>query len=458
MANHQIEKATYSPEDNKLRLYPLERLDEETYSKVKDAGFSWAPKQQLFVVHWRPQREDLCVEMAGTIVPEETTMVERAEAKAERLKALAEKRSEQARGYAAAANSMNNYGDQPILLGHHSQRKMEKAQREQERNEERATEAAEAVRYWDWKMMGTIAHASYKNRPDVIYRRIKTLLADLRKYQRRLDAAGDGLDLWEKCKGLSSAEKRESFAKMTANYRWDICVRDTYRKLENGDWTVEEAIEQNIEHSRKALAAPYTRRMINHTLNRLAYERAQLGPVLRFGGNLSAAILQTFLRTHGADKPKAKKSDYGWEVECLNTLPVHLGEGSTQDLSDDEWRDLMQDVGYEVPLPKPKKPSIVNLDHTEVSHVKVKIWSNVQTMRTQPMTKAEYSAIYSDYRGVKDSACGTFRVKVCKDPNATGPSYSAEWVIPCLTDSKVHPTPESEAILEHGCEVEEANG
>ena len=32
--------ATYSPEDNKLRLYPASRLDAETYAKVKAAGFA----------------------------------------------------------------------------------------------------------------------------------------------------------------------------------------------------------------------------------------------------------------------------------------------------------------------------------------------------------------------------------------------------------------------------------
>ena len=41
--------ATYSPEDNKLRLYPSGRLPGDTYARVKAAGFKWAPKQQLFV-------------------------------------------------------------------------------------------------------------------------------------------------------------------------------------------------------------------------------------------------------------------------------------------------------------------------------------------------------------------------------------------------------------------------
>ena len=41
--------ATYSPEDNKLRLYASSRLDTATYERVKAAGFKWAPKQDLFV-------------------------------------------------------------------------------------------------------------------------------------------------------------------------------------------------------------------------------------------------------------------------------------------------------------------------------------------------------------------------------------------------------------------------
>ncbi|PCR50155.1 hypothetical protein CQA74_28320, partial [Escherichia coli] len=35
----QMYRATYSPDDNKLRLYAVSRLDPETYKKVHDAGF-----------------------------------------------------------------------------------------------------------------------------------------------------------------------------------------------------------------------------------------------------------------------------------------------------------------------------------------------------------------------------------------------------------------------------------
>ena len=49
--------ATYSPEDNKLRLYASSRLDADLYARVKAAGFSWAPKQELFYAPaWSPSR------------------------------------------------------------------------------------------------------------------------------------------------------------------------------------------------------------------------------------------------------------------------------------------------------------------------------------------------------------------------------------------------------------------
>ena len=67
--------ATYSAEDNKLRFYASERLDEELYKRVRELGFKYAPKQELFVApKWTPSREDMCIELAGEITAEETTL------------------------------------------------------------------------------------------------------------------------------------------------------------------------------------------------------------------------------------------------------------------------------------------------------------------------------------------------------------------------------------------------
>ena len=58
--------ATYSPEDNKLRLYSVSRLAPELYARVKEAGFKFAPRQELFVAPmWTPGREDLLLELCG---------------------------------------------------------------------------------------------------------------------------------------------------------------------------------------------------------------------------------------------------------------------------------------------------------------------------------------------------------------------------------------------------------
>ncbi len=64
--------ATYSPEDNKLRLYSSTRLDRELYARVRGAGFIYAPKQELFVAPmWTPEREDLLIELCGEIDDED---------------------------------------------------------------------------------------------------------------------------------------------------------------------------------------------------------------------------------------------------------------------------------------------------------------------------------------------------------------------------------------------------
>ena len=110
----------------------------------------------------------------------------------------------------------------------------------------------------------------------------------------------------------------------------------------------------------------------------------------------------------------------------------------------------MYEVGYEVPAPKPKAPPILNLSPEEVKSVTVKIWSSANTYPITPMTKAEYSAIHSEQRGVKPSTCGQFRVKVCRIVPKGGDYWDGEWSVVYLTDSKKHAVPNSTAIVQHG--------
>lgn len=110
--------ATYSAEDNKIRLYASRRLDDETFQRVKAAGFIWAPKQELFVApKWTPAREDLAIELAGEIEPEEMTLAERAAMKAERLENLANKKASAANAFQRRADQLSEAFTFALCLG-----------------------------------------------------------------------------------------------------------------------------------------------------------------------------------------------------------------------------------------------------------------------------------------------------------------------------------------------------
>ncbi|MCC4947007.1 DUF3560 domain-containing protein, partial [Klebsiella pneumoniae] len=122
----QTYRATYSPDDNKLRLYASLRLDEETYSLINKAGFRWAPKQKLFVAPaWTPGREDVLLSLAGDIEDEDSTLFDRQEQRAGRFSDYSDRRaveSEQALAHVDSLASAVPLG-QPILVGHHSERR-----------------------------------------------------------------------------------------------------------------------------------------------------------------------------------------------------------------------------------------------------------------------------------------------------------------------------------------------
>ena len=133
---HEDFDATYSPEDNKLRITAAYRLPEDLYKQFKEMGFKWAPKQEIFIAPmWTPAREDFCLRIAGSIEAEQSTMVDRAEAKVERLGNLAEKRGLESNSFAAADRIAERFqGGQPILTGHHSESKARKDHKQMESN------------------------------------------------------------------------------------------------------------------------------------------------------------------------------------------------------------------------------------------------------------------------------------------------------------------------------------
>ena len=440
--------ATYSPEDNKLRLYPSARLDNETYQRVRDAGFVWAPKQALFVApKWSPVREDLAIELAGEIEPEEMTLAERAQAKAERLDELANKRHRQANAYQRAAQDLSEafaFG-QPILVGHHSERKARKTQERMQAAMTNANKAEKLANYWLYRAEGVQLHANYKNDPRVRANRIKTLLADLRDMQREINHANLTLAMWEKITQDEAIKVAVGRAIPTGQLApWDL-----WGKVEKGEVSPQEARQQCIDAAKRSISSDKRRRYIEHTLNRLSYERELLGPVRRYEGELTPVILQAFAREHGAHKPQARAIDTGtFVLESEATLPLHLANDIELSLSSEEWRDLMQSTGYEVPQAKDALPPILNLNAKALRSRHRYYRDQIQTFPVVGMTKSKYAQFHLEQRGCRLSLCGGFRFRICINPKHEGPRHLAPFVAVFFTDVKAHPLPDSVAVLE----------
>ncbi len=278
--------ATYSPEDNKLRLYPAARLDSETYAKVKAAGFIWAPKQELFVTPmWTPVREDLLLEICGEIEDEDKSLVERAEERAERFEDYGEARAKDAdQAHKAVSAIADNIPlGQPILVGHHSEKHARKDAERIENGMRKAIKMWEQSKYWESRAKGAIRAAKYKERPDVRARRIKGLEADKRKQEKTKTQAEKFLKAWQDPRALNLVT-----AKSIANFDW-LSFKFTlkeYPRMEHtyeGDMGLWSALEDGIitPEQAKNLAIPchermiaYCDRWINHLENRLLYERA----------------------------------------------------------------------------------------------------------------------------------------------------------------------------------------
>jgi hypothetical protein len=435
--------ATYSPEDNKLRLYTDVWMDKEDWLLMEAANWKWAPKQELFVCFWSITNEDFCMLLAGDIMPEEMTMVERAEAKTNRLLILAEKRVDQCVGFQRAANDlmMRLDNNQPVLIGHHSEKKANKQEKQLNSAIANAKNTGAAVGYWVWRAQGVVSHANHKNAPRTIYNRIKTLLADLRTAQRAINDAQRTLSLCERIAAQTDMELKEKHVRTLAgDYRHGF---NTWSQLDKNEITPDQALDVIMENCTAIINGKKRARYINHVLNRLAYEQGQLSIVSLFDGALSPAILQTFLRTHGADKPKVTKSDYGWIVECSVNLPLHIGQGLTLELDDQEWRELMQNVGYDVPFKKPAPAPILNFN-SDCPLVIDNPYTRGEKLSFDrlTMTKEEFNAVHSDRRDVRKSQCKTFRFKTVTIQKEGGRGYwdTTEHAV-FITDSKVHDAP-----------------
>lgn len=282
--------ATYSPDDNKLRLYASSRLDPELYQRVRAAGFIWAPKQDLFVAPmWTPDRADLLLELCGEIGDEDTSLTERAEERAERFGDYRESRQGDAQQAQAAVARITDgipFG-QPILVGHHSERHARKDAERIENGMRRAVKMWETAQYWKCRAAGALAHAKYKELPGVRARRIKGIEADKRRRERERDKAKASIGLWGKLNSPSSQDGRACDDELRQKRALHIANVSSV-SLRSGDprgWCVWGALQDGKMTPREAQllclkvhgrTIKWAQRWIDHYDFRLTYERAML--------------------------------------------------------------------------------------------------------------------------------------------------------------------------------------
>lgn len=330
--------ATYSPDDNKLRLYSLGRLPEDIYRRVRAAGFIYAPKQELFVAPmWTPDREDLLLELCGEIGDEDTSLLERAEERAERFGDYSESRAEDA---ASAAAGVRRIADgipfgQPILVGHHSERHARKDAERIENGMRKAVKMWETSEYWTRRAAGAVRHAKYVERPGVRSRRIKKLESERRKVAKHVERSEKLHALWSGLWGKlkeDTPDNRRRAAVWLANQDGGYYAREythpsgyvgplSLWEAAGGSRDDAPAIATPEEVQAKAIRnhdayLPTGRRWLAHYDNRLSYERAMLADA---GGTVAQ---RTGPEKGGACKCWASPRD-GWSyIVKVNKVSV----------------------------------------------------------------------------------------------------------------------------------------
>jgi hypothetical protein len=390
--------ATYSPDDNKLRLYASSRLDAETFARVKAAGYIWAPKQECFVAPmWTPARYDLAEELAGAVGDEDTSLTERAEARAERFDVYAEKRfTDGERAQDAAASISERFADgQPILIGHHSQRKAERDAERAENAMRRALKAFETSDYWVRRAARAVAAAKYKELPEVRARRIKTLEADLRRVQRSHDKAVQVQQAWTTVQNIADTDARRAMATRLAAVNY---------------WTLPRVPEDKFDHGPSI-----------HTA--LTGEHSNL-----YAPRELDASIRMVIRSHATSQAYAER----WIEHYSNRLAYERGMLAVQ------TGKTVEEISAPAPRRKSAKAALPLLNYKAPSGAVVvrNMYHRGETLShpQEAMTKAEYAKIHDDYKGTRVSADGTHRVR-------TALRSGNRLVAVFLTDSAVHPIP-----------------
>lgn len=293
-----MNRATYSPEDNKLRLY-VGRVPRDEYEELRAEGWTSTPKQDCdFAATWTPAREDRALSYLDDgqdIEDEDYSPQERAADRAERFEGYREKRTAEAIGHADTFDSSPAFG-------HQNHARAERQARRHDRHRARAVSQWSKAEYWQQRTAGVISHALYRTGAHCRRGRILTIEKEIRDIEARQQKANHRRELWERVRDTAA----DSIATMGGRYSIDRektpesmrLAYDLANANHGGQYkhptTGETASlydliirDENPITDRQAAelwlsaddASGYRKRLqrwLDHLKNRLAYENAQL--------------------------------------------------------------------------------------------------------------------------------------------------------------------------------------
>jgi len=277
--------ATYSPQDDKIRLYLGFRIPKDEWNRLKSAGFSWTMKQVSDLVGmWSPEREDIALELCGEIGDEDQPREERAADRAERFEGYGDKREAEAVGHADA------YSAGPSVHGHQNEARATRAARVHDRLAGKAVSQWNKAEYWQTRTAGVIRHALHLEKPGVRHRRIKGIEADIRKLEKSYAEAVKIYTLWTKVTSMDDTEETTRYATAVSNLSYfsqDYQHPTNPTRRPTSLWSLlQQDQPENERITGKQAAAlwlavhddPSTqrRRNLEHLQMRLAYEQQML--------------------------------------------------------------------------------------------------------------------------------------------------------------------------------------
>ncbi len=214
-------RATYCPEDDKLRLY-VGRVPRDEYEALRGEGWTSTPKQDCdFAAVWTPDRENTALAYAGIIEDEDASPADRAADRAERFTGYLDKRLDEATGHA------DRYDAGPSAHGYQSKARAVRSADRHDRQATRALNSWDKAEYWQTRTAGVISHALHLSSPGVRMGRIKTIEADLRKAESNHREATENaqarfdsmLSVVEHAAGTRDKPKAPA---SLADFRWEL--------------------------------------------------------------------------------------------------------------------------------------------------------------------------------------------------------------------------------------------